>query len=807
METFLQDLRYGVRMLRARPGFTVVALIALALGIGANSAIFSVVNTVLLRPLPYEEPERLVNIWASKTKAPDDRVAASAPNFFDWRDQNRVFTGMAAYLEDAYNLTGRGEPLRVKGVAVSGTMFSMLGVNPATGRNFLPEEDVEGASKVVILSQSLWQQSFGADPNVLGQSVDIDSESYAIVGVMPPAFSFPDAETALWMPLAVVKPSTWGRMDLFFNVVARLKPGVSIEQAQSDMDSVAGRLAEQYPASNAGWGVMLVPLHEQAVGDVRPALLVLFGAVGFVLLIACANVANLLLARAASRQREIAIRSALGASRWRVIRQLVTESLMLSLMGGALGLLLALWGGDILATLSTENLPRAQEIGIDGLVLGFTCLLSIMTGLIFGLVPALQVSKPNLSETLKEGGRSSTGGVRSQFLRSALVVTEVALSLVLLVGAGLLIKSFVRLQQVEPGFESANRLTLEVALPWTKYPGQEPAAAFFERALDRIEVLPGVQSVGATTALPFSGRDNWRLFYIEGRPHSGPQDYTGVGYRAINSGYFRALGIPLVQGRDFTEQDRSGVLPVVIVNQAMARKFFPGEDPSGKRFKMGGGPESKNPWLTVVGVAADVKHSSLDAEAKPEIFLPYLQAAQTAMHIVVHTAGDPGALTAAIRQEVRAVDPDQPVSKVATMEQLLSDSVAPRRFNLLLLGIFAAVALILAAVGIYGVMSYAVTQHTHEIGIRQALGARPVDVLKLVLGQGMRLALAGVVIGLAGAFALTRVMESLLFDVSATDPLTFAVIALLLTGVAAMACFVPARRATRVDPMVALRYE
>jgi putative ABC transport system permease protein len=801
-----QDLQYGARMLLKQPGFTVVAVLTLALGIGANSALFSVVNAVLLRPLPYQHPERLFKVNRVDVKRPRLGARTSPLNFLDWRSQNQTFEYLGGYTDaSAFNLSGGAEPERVAGAMVSDTLFPALGIKPILGRNFLPEEDRMGGNNAVILSHQLWTRRFGDDRNILGQTLTLDSRIYTIVGVMPRGFDFPSKETLLWVPYGFVYEDG-GRGNFFVEVIGKIKAGITREQAQADMEAIAARLEQTYPETNADSSIALVPLHEQVTGKIRRTLLLLLGAVGFVLLIACANVANLLLSRAAARQKEMAIRSALGANRFRIVRQLLSESLLLSLLGGACGLLIAYGSVQLLVAISPEDIPRLAEVGIDGRILGFTFALALLTGLLFGLAPALQASKPDLNETLKEGGRSSSGG--SSLLRSSLVVAEIALSLVLLIGAGLLARSFEHLLSVNPGFETERILTFDMTLPWAKY-DRERSGQFFQQALERLQALPGAQSVGATTALPLSKDNNARYFTIEGRPGNSPRDYTISNHRQVSLSYFQTLGIRLLKGRHLSEQDFTGTAPVVIINQAFARAFFPGQDAIGKRLKMGETSDSPFPWMTVAGIVGDVKHTSLEADARPEIYRPFLRNrdAERKMTFAVRTTQNPAELVAAIRQQIQTLDRDQPIANVATMEQLFDQSVARRRFSLLLLGIFAVTALILASVGIYGVISYTVTQSTREIGIRMALGAEPRDVLKLVVGQGLVLTLIGVAAGAAGAFGLTRLMANLLFDVTPTDPLTFIIVSVLLAAVALFACYIPARRAAKVDPMVALRCE
>ncbi len=805
-------------MLMKSPGFTFVAVLVLALGIGANSAIFSVVNAVLLKSLPYDHPERLALVWETNPKVQigSDLLPVSAGNFTDWRNQNESFESMSLVSGANYNLTGTDKPEQLSGAQVSASFFKLLGVEPAAGRTFTEEEDRPDQNRVVVVSHSLWQSRWAGDPNIIGKTLMLDGNTYTIIAVMPKGFNYPKAtdlpayfqlppQTELWTPIALTSRQISSRGNHNYGVLARLKPEVSIERAQSEMTSVSQNIEQQYPQL-AGWGVKVVSLEEQSVGDIRLILLVLLGAVGFVLLIACANVANLLLARAASRQKEIAIRTALGASRLQIIRQLLTESLLLALVGGGLGMLIAVWGIDALLALSPGNLPRMDEVRVDGAVAGFTFAVSLLTGMIFGLAPAVQVSKANLNEFLKEGARGSTGGSRANRVRSLLVISEVALSLVLLIGAGLMIRSFMQLMNVSPGFNPQNVLTMQIFLPQTKYSRGADQAAFFKQVINRVEALPGVETVGAITHLPLSGMEESGNFSIESRPSQSFDVGTTADMRAISPNYFRSMGIPILRGRDFSETDGEQSVPVAIISESMASRFFPGEDPLGQRIKRGSST-AEFPWATIVGIAADVKHSALEKQSRPHLYFSYPQSPFGYMALVVRASASPESLSVAAQSAVFAVDKDQPVVNVKTMEQYLSTAVAARRFNMTLLAAFAVVAMVLATVGIYGVISYTVTQRTHEIGIRMALGAAQRDVLKLVFGQAIRLAVIGVVIGVAAAFALTRVMSSLLFGVTATDPLTFVAIPLLLAGVALGACFVPARRATKVDPMVALRYE
>ncbi|MDQ3803874.1 MAG: ABC transporter permease [Acidobacteriota bacterium] len=809
---FWQDLRYGLRTLLKNPGFTAVAVIALALGIGANSAIFSVVNAVLLRPLPYRDPDRLVMVWEENTKAGYPRDTPAAANYIDWRDQNQVFEGMAAIADVSFNLTGAGEPERLDGRRVSASLFPLLGVEPHLGRAFLPEEDQPGANRVAVLSHGLWQRRFGADANIAGKPLTLNGESYEVVGVMPPHFQFPSREDELWVPIAFTPQEAASRGRHYLQVLARLKPGVTLGQAQAEMSTIAARLQQQYPEQNTNLGATVTPLHEHVVGDIRPALLVLLGAVGFVLLVACANVANLLLARAAVRQKEIAVRVALGASRLRLVRQFLTESVLLAALGGGLGLLLSVWGVSLLKTFIPENISQARAVAVDARVLGFTVLVSLLTGLIFGLAPAVQASNFNLNETLKEGGRDSAAGSRGNRIRALLVVAEVAVSLVLLIGAGLLINSFLRLRNVDPGFRADNLLTMSIELPQQKYPDPARRAAFYTELVSRIEALPGVKSAAVTNWIPLVFQGDSIGFSIEGRPDPAPGQgrRPTVVTRVVHPHYFRTMGIQLLRGREFGEQDRVESPTVAVISETMARRHWPGEDPTGKRITPGPATSTDpDDWVTIVGVVKDVRQFELGAEPKPQMYVSYAQGWSffAPRHLVVSTAVEPLSLAATVRKTVWEIDKDQPVSDIRTMEEVLSESLARQRFSMLLLGIFAAVALALAAVGIYGVMSYAVAQRTHEIGIRMALGAQRGDVLKLAVGQGLKLVLIGVALGLAAAFALTRVMASLLFGVSATDPATLVTISLVLIGVAVLASYIPARRAAKVDPMIALRYE
>lgn len=819
METLLKDLSYGLRGLLKHPGFTFVAVITLALGIGANSAIFTVVNGVLLRPLPFAAPDQLVFIWQTHPfgkRIGIEQIPVSNADFHDWQEQSNLFEGMSMIDSWGGNLTGDA-PEHVEGSKVSVNIFSLLRVQPMLGRDFTPEQAKPGNERVVILSHSLWQRRFGSDPTIVGRPVQIDGQPFTVQAVMGPDFVFPRevglpdyfsfAKSEMWLPIALTDEQRKNRGSHHIAVIARLKPGVTLEQAQSQLAGIARNQEQQNPDDSKDWGTSVNLVHEQVVGASRKAILILLGAVGFVLLIACANVANLLLARSASRQKEIAIRTALGAGRARIVRQLLTESVLLSLAGGAVGVMLASWGVRLLLFFNYERLPRVAEITVDNRVLWFTLGVSLLTGLVFGLVPALQVSKPDLNESLKESGRSAMGGRHRQRARNLLVVSEVALSLVLLVGAGLLAKSFMRLQNVNAGFVPDHLLTASLSLPNEKYEDDVLKAQFFKQVVERAGGLPGVEGAAAISHLPLSGKEEIDGFSIEGRtnPVEASQVQT-ADFRVITPDYFRAMRIPLLKGRFFTEQDRENTPYSMIIDEAFARRFFPDEDPLGKRINEDG---SRNPhgFAAIVGVVGGVKHTDVKAEARPTMYVPANQSPWESMTLVVRSSGDPGALTAALREQVLSVDKDQPLSEVATMEQLFSKAVAPQRFNLMLVGLFAGLALLLATVGVYGVIAYSVTQRAQEMGVRLALGASSRDILRLVIGQAMRTSLLGVGLGLIAAVGLTRVMTSLLFEVSTTDPVVFAALSALLIGVTLIASYIPARRATKVDPLEALRYE
>ncbi|HZF40160.1 MAG TPA: ABC transporter permease [Blastocatellia bacterium] len=814
MRTFWQDLRHGARILVKKPGFTLIAVLTLGLGIGAVVAIFSVVDAVLLRPLPYKEPERIALVQQHMPKLGWYFGGVSAPEMLDYIAGNETFAEMAGYGVVNLNLTGEHEPRRIEVARVSPGLFPMLGVAPLLGRGFSAEEDEVGKNRVVALSEGLWRKHFSADPNIVGRVVKLDEAPYMVIGVMPARLQFPPTGDAyagsveLWTPLALTDDEKQARRrDSNFNLIGRLKPGVGLEQAQANMAAVTARIERQYPdiyQGNIRITATTVGLTERMTRNVRLVVLMLFGAVGLVLLIACANIANLQLARAAARRKEIAIRSALGAGPWRIARQTLTESLLLALIGGVVGALIAAWALDLIVKFGPENAPRLGEARLDPHALGFTLLVTLLTGLLFGLAPALQGARVSLTEALNESGRASgAGGREGARLRNTLVILETTLAVVLLVGAGLLVNSFVRLLRTPPGFNPEGLIVARTTLPAARYPEAERGKAVYRQALERIEALPGVQSVSVASALPLAS--DWQIgFLVEG---GGERDYYTAYGSWVSNDFFRAMGIPLKKGRVFTDEDRADTTPVVVINEAMARRFWPGHDAIGKRIRWGGWNTPNG--LTIAGVVADVKFSSLEAETPPTIYMPVFQIPRIRRDaiFIARTTADPASLAATMRREIAAVDADLPVYDVRTMNQVIAESVAQRRFTMGLLAIFAFAALSLAALGLYGVLSYAVTQRTREIGIRMALGGRRLDALKLVVGQGMKMAMIGALAGLIASLALTRLMKGLLFGVSASDPLTFAAVALLLTIVALLACWIPARRATKVDPMVALRCE
>ena len=808
MGTLLNDLRYAARMMGKNPGFTLIAVITLALGIGANTAIFTVVNAVLLRPLGFHDPSRLVIV---AEKSPYPTITTSYENYVDWRAQSQSFESMEGTRGATIALTGAGDPERLNSRYATAGLFPLLGVDAVVGRTFRAEEDAAGGAPVVLLSYGLWQRRFGGAADAVGKSITLDSRPYTIVGVLPKGFE-------LLQPADVFLPFTpWAKTlpdDRNWHpgiyAVARLKPGVTREQARTEMVGITKRLENQYPEYNTGISAEVVGLQDRLVQNVRPALLLLLGAVSFVLLIACVNVANLLLARAASRGREIAIRTSMGASRWRIVRGLLTESVLIAVTGGALGLLVASAALGPLLHMAEGSVPQIFSVGLDRSVLLFTLVVSVLTGLVFGIVPALRTGKIDLRETLNEGSRGSTTGRGHHRILGALVATEIAVALLLLIGSGLLLRSFSRLQEVSPGFQPDHLLVADLPLSQNAYAKPELRYEFFDRLVERAKTLPGVKSAGAASFLPVSGGGSLIQFNIEGRPPKTPHDYVAAGYRTVTPKYMETMGVPLLQGRNIAAGDVEKAPAVVVINASMARTYFPGENPLGKRMQIGATPDKDVPYMEIVGVVGDVLQG-LDTDAKAEMYLPYRQADTVLpvfqLSVVLRTSGDPRLQAAALRSAVREIDPNQPVVKIRTMEENMATSVTEPRFRTWLIGIFAALALVLAAVGIYGVMSYSVNQRTNEMGIRVTLGAQPNDVFRIVVGEGLRLALIGVGVGLIGALAATRVLRTFLYGVSAIDPVTFAVTAALLILVAVAACYFPARRATRVDPMVALRYE
>ena len=804
LEDLRQDIVFGARVLRRSPVFSLAAVVTLALGIGANAAIFSITNAVVFRPLPFEEPGRLMTLWESSPKSEDSRNIVSPANYLDWREQARSFEEMGAYTEDFFNISeDASSPERVAAATAMPSMFQALGVRPALGRLFLHEEGERGASRVVLLSHGLWRRRFGGDPSVVGRTIKVNGSNVSVVGVLPPDFIIAPRRYEIYANMTLSDQQRVNRRGRYLTVLARLRPGVTEEQARAEMRAIGTRLSAQHPEENAGRIATVYPLGSWITGGTRTALLLLLGAVSFTLLIACANVANLLLGQAAARRKEMAVRAALGAGRLRLVRQMLTESLMLALAGGLFGLLLAKWGMGLLISLSPANLPRVEQAGLDWRVLGFTLLVSTLTGLAFGLIPALQASRVDLSNGLRDGGRSTADSRRS-LVRSALVVTEVALSLVLLVGAGLLVKSFIRLSEVELGFDPERVVAADISLPYS-YNTPEKRVGFYQQLLTRVGALPGVSSAAVSQSVPLSGEEHGVQFMVVGR-EAGPDGGGRYGstYHRVSADYLKTFGVRLLKGRGLTEQDTAGAPPVALVNETLARRVFPGEDPLGKQLVIPHAPEHPR---EIVGVVSDTRYVTPDQEPVPQVYVSYLGDPWHHMSLTVRATGEPEALVASLRAEAAALDRDVPLANVKTMEQYVADSVSPQRFSALLLTVFAVAALLLAAAGVYGVLSSSVTQRTHEIGIRIALGAQGRDVLRLVVGQGMRLALLGLGLGLAGAFALTRLMESLLYGVGAGDPSVFALVSAVLAATALVACYLPARRATKVDPTVALRHE
>jgi putative ABC transport system permease protein len=812
-----RDFRHALRMLLRNPGFTVVAVLTLALGIGANTAIFSVINSVLLHPLPYHDPDNLVMVWESNSQHPNPHNTVSPPNFLDWQSRNTVFSSMAFIFDERGNFTGNGDPQEVVVQDVSANFFSLLGVDPIIGPGFAPENGQPGHANVVILSYGLWKERFAGDPAIVGKSILLNGHPQTVVGVTPQNFqwfikdgSLTGAKPQMWSPF--VFPQSFHdhkQMGRFMTVVARLHPGATHSQAQAQMNAIASRLEQEYPDFNGHWGVNVVPLRQQISGHLRPALLVLFGAVAFVLLIACANVSSLLLARAASREREMAIRTAIGASRWRIARQLLMESLLLALTGGGIGVALAVWGTNALLAASPRNLLDLRSVSMDLRVLAFAVGATLLAGLLFGFLPSYISAHSRISETLKEGGRGSSSANRRAFARNAFVVAQLGLALVLLTGSGLLIRSFVGLVGVDPGFDTGHLLTFKIALPRSKYGTDQLCMAFFQQLLARISAVPGVRSASMESFPPLTGLGAATGVHLLSQPSLALSDLPVANVGVVGPDYFATMNIPLRAGRLFNAQELAEEKHVTIINQAFADKYLHGVNPLGQKASiyMKSLVESENQTSEIIGVVGDVHQMGLDAAPEPTVYWPHPELVYSSMTILVRTSNDPLALVSAAHTQLQQIDPELPMAAVATMDQLLADSLSRSRFTMLLLGIFAAVALMLAAVGIYGLIAYSVTQRTQELGIRIALGAQRRDVLRLVLGQGTRLTLLGVTVGVLAALGLARLLATLLFGVSATDPLTFAGVAALLGLVALAACYIPARRATRVDPIVALRYE
>lgn len=812
----MRDIRYSLRRLLKSPAFTAIVILTLGLGIGANTAIFSVVNTVLLRPLSYREPDRLITInhFYQSEALNNLEAPVSAIGFRDYRDKTKSFQNVAVEAPWSANLTGTGDPERVPASRVSGDYFKVLGVPPQLGRTFGVDEDVPGKNRVVVISNGLWRRVYGADPRVVGKTMELNSQSYTIVGVMPPDFkSFFNGRADIWTPLALeasqFKPENY--TNEWLNLTARLKPGVSVQQAAAEMTAFANQLKRTYPNQiGQKWTLKVTSLNELATGKIRPALLVLLGAVGFVLLIACANVANLLLARVTSRQKEIAIRTALGADRWVLVRQLLTESVMLAIAGGVLGLAIAYWSVKSLVA-AVPSIPRGNEVGIDATVMLFTLGVSVLTGLLFGIVPALQTSRSNLHETLKEGGRGGSADVSGARVRRVLVVGEVALALMLLVGAGLMIRSVARLQHVNPGFDPEHLLTFDVALPNVKYASDTAKRQFFDAALERMAQVPGVISVGGTSTMPFGGSWSTGSFDIEGYTPGPNQPGPWGDIRVVSPDFFRTLRIPVKQGRVFTQQDGPGQRAVAVIDEEFVHKYFRDQNPLGKRITFAGSKAADSEYISIVGVVGHTMHEGLDAKPRIQLYLPYRQLsgnrAMSFMSIAVRTTGDPLVMARPVRAALHTVDKDLPMSNIKSMDDLVESSLGQRRLSMLLLGAFSGIALLLASLGIYGVLAYTVSQRSRELGIRMALGAARARVLRLVIGQGMALAVVGIAIGVVGALLLTRLLANQLYAVTATDPMTFAGVAALLAAIAFAATLVPALRATRVDPVVALREE
>jgi putative ABC transport system permease protein len=807
LEDLLQDLRYGARTLMKKPGFALVSVITLAAGIAANTTIFSVADALVLRPFNFPHQERLVMVWErGENGGGFDHGSVAPGNFNDWREQNQSFERLVAIVGRSFDLTGAHQPERFSGYGVSAGFFDAFGVKPALGRAFLPGEDRPGRDQVVVLKHSLWERRFGSDPNIVGRTLTLNAKTFTVIGVMPPDFNFPFNGGEMWAPLAFDDKTKQERLSHYLRAMGLLRPGVGIAQANADLDAISRRAQRLYPDTNAGVSSNVVGMTEDIVREAQEYMLPLVGTVAFVLLIACVNVANMLFSRAFGRRKEIAVRLALGASRWRLVRQLLTESLLLALAGGVIGLLLSFWAVDLLRGAMPEDfakfIPGFDHFGVNRVVLLFTLMISMLTGVLFGLTPAWQASKPNLNESLKEGAKGASSAGSRQRLRSGLVVAEVALSLVLLIGAGLMIRSFVAMLRDDVGFNPQGALSFQLALSREKY-SEAQQRDFYDQLLQRLEALPGVVAAGATCILPMSNDNEGRIFEIVGRPPFEKGKGPGVDYRVVTPRYFDAIGMSLRRGRGFTAGDNERAPGVVIINETFARRFFPSQEAIGQRIITGGADKP----IEIVGVVGDIKDLDLDMVPRPALYVPYSQNPRNYMGVVLRAAGEPMALTGAARDEVMKIDPALPVSNLKTVERMIHEVTSPKRIMTAMMGVFAGIALLLAGVGLYAVMAYAVSQRTHEIGIRMTMGARSRDVMRLVTGQGMKLTIAGLTLGIAGAFALTRVMEPLLYGVTPTDPLTFILISMSLVSVALLACWIPARRATRVDPIVALRCE
>jgi putative ABC transport system permease protein len=806
METLFQDLRYAVRMLLKSPAFTLVAVVTIALGIGANTTIFSAINAVVLAPFSYPNQDRLVILWERNLEVGIYRGSVAPANFFDWRDQNQTFEQLAAISQNYFDLTDGDQPERFAGYAVSPSFFDMIGVKAAIGRTFRPEEDQPGRNQVVVLKHSLWKNRFGGDASLIDQTITLNNKVFTVIGVMPEDFNYPFNGGEMWAPITLGPKEQTDRASHYLQVLGLLKPGATVEQAAEDINSIALRAGQIYPESNRGRTVHVISMTKDAVRGANMYSPILMASVGFVLLIACANVANLLLVRATTRQKEVAIRLALGAGRVRMIRQLLTESLLLAMLGGGLGLLLSLWGIGALAKAIPENfskfIPGWQHLGIDKTTLVFTLAVSLVTGLIFGLVPALQATKMNFNEALKEGGKGTSGSGSHNRARNVMVISEIALSLILLIGAGLMIRSFVEVLRSDFGVNPTNVLSMQVSLPAERYAPSQQRINFFDQLISRVSALPGVSRVGAVGILPMSGNNSGRSVASAGQSVFSKEKQPITSYNTATPGYFEAVGTELLRGRGFTEADRADTRLVALVNEAFVSRFFADQDPIGQQLKLDG----EKP-LEIIGVVANIMNDDMDSKAEPNMYVPYAQNSWRSMFLVIRATDDPARLASAVRSEVSAIDKTPPVFNVKTLEQSIDERISPKRLATFLIGFFAIIALLLAAVGLYAVMSYAVTQRTHEIGIRMALGAQAGDIFKLVVGQGFMLTAIGLTLGLAGAFLMTRAMAQILYNVTASDPLTFIGVSLLLAAVALFACYIPARKATKVDPMVALRYE